>query len=94
MKTLHHVMVLQQGGCHRQHGCMRLPKCQRDLLHQRLRALPGHLQYLSWAPALTQKRLTEGPIRTPGNCMLPWFADHRHCNLVRDTHSWDLKVRH
>ena len=46
-------------------------------------ALPEHLQYLSWAPALTQKRLTEGPIRTPGNC-----------NLVREAHSWDLKVRH
>ena len=71
VKTLHHVMVLQQGGCHRQHGCMRLPKCQRDLLHQWLRALPGHLQDLSWAPALTQKRLSEGPIRTPANCMLP-----------------------
>ena len=94
VKTLHHVMILQQGGCHRQHSCGRLPKCQRDLLHQRLRALPGHLQYLSWAPALTQEHLAEGPIRTPGNSMLPWSANHRHCNLVRDTHSRDLKVRH
>ena len=33
VKTSHRVMVLQQGGCHRQHDCMRLPKCQRDLLH-------------------------------------------------------------
>ena len=64
------------------------------LLHQRLRALPGHLQYLSWAPALTQERLAEGPIRTPGNSMLTWSANHRHCNLVRDAHPWDLKVRH
>ena len=51
VKTLHHVMILQQGGCYRQHSCRSLPKCQGDLLHQRLRALPGHLQYLSWAPA-------------------------------------------
>ena len=26
--------------------------------------------------------------------LLPWFANHRHCNLVRDAHSWDLKVRY
>ena len=25
--------------------------------------------------------------------MLPWSANHRHCDLVRDAHSRDLKVR-
>ena len=48
VKTLH-VMILQQGGCYRQHSCRSWPKCQGGSL-QRLRALPGHLQYLSWAP--------------------------------------------
>ena len=28
VKTLHNVMILQQGGCRRQHSCRRLPKCQ------------------------------------------------------------------
>ena len=94
VKTLHNVMILQQGGCRRQHSCRRLPKRQRDLLDQRLRALPGHLQYLPWAPALTQERLADGTIRKPGHSMLPGSANYRHRNLIQDAQSRNLKVPH
>ena len=57
VKTLHYVMILQQGGC--DSTVAGVCRNARGLLHQRLRALSGYLQYLSWAPALTQERLAD-----------------------------------
>ena len=78
VKTLHHVMILQQGGCRRQHSCRRLPKCQQDLLYQRLRALPEHLQYPVVGTSLDSRAPCRRHHQEAGEQhVCPWSANHR-----------------